>query len=97
MWPFKAKCRCGELEEQLRNLKRLIEERDLDWVDMRSRCRRLLDRTEKAARRIEGEIDSPVAVPNGEGAHSFRGRALTPQQMAVQQSILRKRAGITGG
>jgi hypothetical protein len=80
--------------EELRTLKRLVEERDLDWVDMRSRCKRLLARTEKAAKRLEPELESTPAIPtNGEGARSISGRALSPHQMEVQQMILRKRAG----
>lgn len=94
MW-FRGKCRCDELQEQIRTLKRMVEERDLDWVDMRSRCKRLLDRTEKAARRMDPEVESPLsAAPNGEGT-KIPGRALTASQMAVQQTILRRRAGIS--
>lgn len=91
---FGWKTRYSQLEEQIRTLKRMVEERDLDWVDMRSRCKRLLDRTEKAARRMDPEIESSVSVAaNGEGTKTM-GRALSPSQMALQQTILRRRAGI---
>lgn len=95
MWPFKAKRGYDELEEEIRKLKRLVEERDLDWVDMRSRCKRLLDRTEKAARALQPDVQSEELVPSGQnGEGTAHGRLLSPHQMQIQQQILRKRAGL---
>lgn len=89
--------RLKELEERVTRLKRELDERDLDWIDMRARCRRLLDRTEKAARALHPTTDvdsssSEVPSKNGVGeAHT--GRQLTPHQIEVQQQILKRRAG----
>lgn len=92
-----VKERLRELEERVANLKRLVESRDLDWVDMRSRCKRLLDRTEKAAARIaEDVVESPSdqsTHTNGEAA-VMHGRSLSAHQIEVQQSILKRRAGL---
>jgi hypothetical protein len=66
---------------------------------MRARCKRLLDRTEKAQRALNPGIDSEEAVPievqgNGSGADvaTTHGR-LTDRQKQIQQQILKRRAG----
>jgi len=75
----------------------MVEERDLDWVDMRSRCKRLLDRTEKAARALHPEAvveseSTEATAGNGVGSTSH-GRLLTPHQLEIQQLILKRRGG----
>lgn len=76
-------------------LTRLVESRDLDWADMRARCKRLLDRAEKAAARAEQGVDSEqhlsTAPLGGEGAAAGNGSALTPAQAILQQKILSRR------
>lgn len=52
--------RIDALDEQFTKLKRLVEARELDWEEMRVRCKRLLDRTEKAYRMI-GDQESQTA------------------------------------
>jgi hypothetical protein len=93
---FRYLRRLSQLEEQFATLKRAVEEHDLDWTDMRARCKRLLDRTEKAARRVEsedvGEVQETAIVPSN-GAGTSPGRLLTPHQREVQQQILKRRAG----
>src|SRR5713226_4448821 len=93
---FRALGRLSDAEERLAKLESALEERDLDWVDMRARCRRLLDRTEKAARRVEsaegGEVEETATPPNGNVASP--GRLLTPHQREIQQQILKRRAGL---
>ena len=89
--------RISELEERVAKLRRDLDDRDLDWVDMRARCKRLLDRTEKAQRAIEsrdgGDVQEPAnAPPNGAGTSP--GRFLTPHQLEMQQKILKRRAGL---
>lgn len=89
--------RLDKLEEQVRSLKRMVEERDLDWVDMRSRCKRLLDRTEKAARYLQEKAgvesqEHTEDAGNGAGSTSH-GRLLTPHQLEIQQLILKRRGG----
>ena len=97
MWKLlKAEKRLTELEEALAKLQREFEERDMDWVELRARCRRLLDRTEKAAARVDAKdgVDSPVSnATNGEGAPQSHG-ALSPHQKEIQQQILRRRGGM---
>jgi hypothetical protein len=87
-----------ELWDAIRTLTRTLESKDLDWADMRARCRRLLDRTEKAASRVQS--DEPVTTaPDGEengvqislGSHPGR---LTDRQKQIQQQILRRRGGV---
>jgi len=89
--------RLKELEERVTRLKRELDERDLDWIDMRARCRRLLDRTEKAARALKPEtvVDSDSSeVPSNNGVgETHTGRQLTPHQLQIQQQILKRRAG----
>lgn len=88
--------RLKALEEQVASLKRAVEERDFDWVEMRSRCKRLLDRTEKAAKRVDESVESEGPQPqNGGGTLPHVGHALTPRQMEIQQQVLKRRAGGT--
>jgi hypothetical protein len=94
---FKANRRLSEIEEELSTLKRLVEARDLDWQDMRARCRRLLDRTEKAADRISEETNgneaTEVAETGDTGLAGLVHHALTPRQRAVQAMVLKQRSG----
>ncbi len=93
---FKAEKRLTELEEASEKLQREFEERDMDWVELRARCRRLLDRTEKAAARVDAKdaVDSPVSeAANGEDVGAPHG-ALSPHQKQIQQQILRRRGGM---
>jgi hypothetical protein len=91
--------RLNDLEDGHRKLVRIIEAHDLDWVDMRARCKRLLDRTEKAQRyldRAESGETSDTEVPqatNGGGVIATTHGLLTDRQKAIQQQILRRRAG----
>lgn len=88
---------CKLLAEQLLKVIRKMDDKELDWQDMRARCKRLLDRTEKAAQRYEqptNGVESGEAVPQAPGeGHDHLGRALSSRQMQVQQSILKRRAG----
>jgi chromosome segregation ATPase len=61
---FGASKRLRELEEEILKLKRAIADRDLDWDEMRARCKRLLDRTEKQYRAMSPDADDePNAAP----------------------------------
>ena len=86
-----------ELWEAIKTITREVERKDMDWADMRARCKRLLDRTEKAATRAEQAepvvTSEHVPQANGEGT-DLHGRALSPHQMEIQQKILRRRAGV---
>jgi hypothetical protein len=89
--------RISELEGVVTKLNSRMDECELDWVEMRARCKRLLDRTEKAARRVdEGEAvvesDEKVAAGNGEAAVAYAGR-LSDHQKQIQQQILKRRGG----
>jgi len=90
--------RVAELEDVVTKLERAWQERDLDWIELRARCRRLLDRTEKAAARVasgEQVIESEQAISaNGGESSQHTGRALSPHQLQVQQQILKRRAGL---
>lgn len=95
-WRKKESTSVLELWEAIRTLTRKIEDKDLDWADMRARCKRLLDRTEKAATRLQSAEDGanngePPAMPN---ANPIAGR-LSDHQREIQQKILRRRAGLS--
>ena len=49
-----------ELREEVAQLKRTVADRDLDWTEMRARCKRLLDRSEKQLRAIEEREPGPA-------------------------------------
>jgi hypothetical protein len=85
--------RLTELEEQAKKMERDWLDRDLDWVELRARCKRLLDRTEKAAARV---VESEAPNANGEGEPGTdTGHLLTAHQREVQQKILRRRGGLS--
>jgi hypothetical protein len=93
-WLNHAK-RLSELEDSMLKLTRIVQDKDLDWGDMRARCKRLLDRTEKAAARVQsGEVQPET--PNGETVANATiggmGR-LSDHQRQIQQQILKRRAG----
>ena len=93
MWKLaRIEQRIKSHEETLDMLTRLVKSRDLDWEDMRARCKRLLDRTEKAARPV---VQSETEAPSGEepSANQGNGSSLTPHQIRMQQMILRQRGG----
>lgn len=55
--------RLRALEEQVSTLERLVKDRDLDWDEMRARCKRLLDRTEhqyRALKEAEEQSELPL-------------------------------------
>lgn len=91
--------RIGDLETVVTKLNSRMDECELDWVEARARCKRLLDRTEKAARRVdqgEERIESEQAGNNGGAANATIGATgrLSDHQRQVQQQILRRRAGM---
>jgi len=97
MWPFERSRSNEELWEELTKLKRTVESRDLDWADMRARCKRLLDRTEKAAAALTNpeqpeENQDPITT-NGGGMADLVHHALTPRQRAIQAQVLKQRMG----
>jgi len=70
---FEAKRRLSEVEarlstvlDDLRRLQSEMKDRDLAWEEMRARCKRLLDRTEKDYRAIDKTEEPPeVKIPDG--------------------------------
>lgn len=94
--------RISDLEETCVRLERLITARDMDWGDLRARCKRLLDRDEKAVRYLNNanasnnEVESSAAPTNGEpvggSIGGYAGR-LSEHQKQIQQQILRRRGG----
>lgn len=91
---LKLRKRVLELEEEMLKLTRIIQSHDLEWSDMRARCKRLLDRTEKAAKRMETEEEPELsAAPEVEVAGESGSPALllSPAQQRLQQQILRQR------
>jgi hypothetical protein len=97
-WLNHAK-RIRELEDTVTKLWSLVEKKDMDWADLRARCKRLLDRDEKAVRRLDEGVlsSSEPESPNG-GAEpnatiGVMGR-LSDHQRQIQQQILKRRAGM---
>jgi hypothetical protein len=97
MGPFdwlKHHKRISELEEVCAHLAHRMDEEELKYLELRARCKRLLDRTEKAAR----VVDSEEPTANGETTaldpqvmHTGR---LSDHQRQIQQQILRRRGGM---
>jgi outer membrane murein-binding lipoprotein Lpp len=92
--------RIDELETVVTKLNSRMDECELDWVEMRARCKRLLDRTEKAARRVDQGVDSGEPLPTANDGETpvaspmaHNGR-LSDHQRQIQQQILRRRAGM---
>jgi hypothetical protein len=94
---IKVAKRLSELEDVVTKLDRKMEDCELDWADMRARCKRLLDRTEKAAARVaqgEVEVESTLAGRNGESFMPIQGNGrLSDHQKQIQQQILKRRGG----
>jgi hypothetical protein len=96
-WLNHAK-RIRELEETVTKLWSLVEKKDMDWADLRARCKRLLDRDEKSVRRLNQEavVDSSEPTDtNGEATTTTIGGRLSDHQKQIQQKILRRRAGLS--
>jgi hypothetical protein len=97
VWLNHAK-RIRELEETVTKLWSLVEKKDMDWADLRARCKRLLDRDEKSVRRLNQEAvvsSEEPSTENGEATSSTTmGGRLTDHQRQIQQQILRRRAGM---
>jgi hypothetical protein len=88
--------RISELEGVVTKLNSRMDECELDWVEMRARCKRLLDRTEKAARRVdEGDavVESDTVAGNGEASGVAYAGRLSDHQKQIQQQILKRRGG----
>jgi hypothetical protein len=93
-WLNHAK-RISELEDVSAHLSHRMDEEELKYVELRARCKRLLDRTEKAARAVDSAEPTEA---NGETVTETvpgpMGR-LSEHQREIQQKILRRRAGLT--
>ncbi len=93
MWFFPTG-RVEKLEAEIASLKRDMQTRDLDWLDMRARCKRLLDRTQKASEYAE------LRAQEGAGAESGGtplATTLSPRARLIQQQILAARAAKQNG
>jgi hypothetical protein len=95
-WLNHAK-RIRELEDTVTKLWSLVEKKDMDWADLRARCKRLLDRDEKSVRRLNQEAvvsSEEPSIEDGEASSTAMGGRLSAHQKEIQQKILRRRAGI---
>lgn len=93
---FRLSKRVSELEDLMAKLARTVGDRELDWLDMRARCKRLLDRTEKAAARLdkgEAPVDEPASMMEPEAA-SLSGLTPAQRRMQEQVNLRRKLLGI---
>jgi hypothetical protein len=90
--------RVSELEEVVAKLFHRMDEEELKYVELRARCKRLLDRTEKAATYVTAKEQalesSNTEVPTGNGGATPLGGRLSDHQKQIQQQILKRRAGI---
>ncbi len=97
LWWKTESRRLKELEEQVAKLERAFDERDLDWVELRARCKRLLDRTEKAAKAVVDSAEPETTSQDGSASASagtHPGSLFSDHQRTIQQQILRRRAGL---
>ena len=92
---FGSNRRLSELEEQVRKLKNEIADRDLAWEEMRARCKRLLDRTEKQYRAMgQAEEQEPeVPLPNTKGNTTVIQASPDRMNRIRQQLAVRRQAG----
>ncbi len=94
MWPFKSTGAVEKLSDRVTRLERDFQTQELNWLDMRARCKRLLDRTEKAADRMGEENGVQISS----GSPGFPGAStLTPRAKLIQQQILDARARKANG
>jgi hypothetical protein len=88
--------RISELEDVSAHLSHRMDEEELKYVELRARCKRLLDRTEKAAVRVD--LKDSIIEANGETVEVTNpgplGR-LSEHQRQIQQQILKRRGGIS--
>jgi hypothetical protein len=90
-WLNHAK-RIHELEEVCAHLSGRMDEEELKYVELRARTKRLLDRTEKAALRVDSR--EPIEVPGETLTPQAGNGRLSDHQRDIQQKILRRRAGL---
>jgi chromosome segregation ATPase len=90
---------CGkpqrDLVERLETVERAINGLKLEWEDALERLTKMnarLREREKALKERAEESEPPALSVNREPG-TTSGRMLTPHQMELQQSILRRRAG----
>lgn len=86
--------RVAELEDRLETAERHVKLLRTEWDDYYDKMRVVMARVVKRAERVEQseqpeESSAPAAPPE-----TGNGRLLTPSQLAIQQRILRRRAGI---
>lgn len=96
LW-FGGKHGNNEVWERLEKLERAFKALQTEWDDMYDRMRRIMSSISKRAAVLESkervqEEEQAAEVQQHEG-NLTHGRLLTPQQLVIQQKILRRRAG----
>jgi len=87
---FSTNRRLRDLEEQMEKLRRQMATRDLDWDEMRARCKRLLDRTAKQVDALD-KSEPPLATE--ETPSNLTTVATSPDRMArIKQQLDAARA-----
>lgn len=95
MWPFGVVNRVSKLEEHLDSLERSFKALELDWNTVYDKLRKAMGRMVKSQaimERAAGEERGDEQQAPTAGPQPITG-FLTDRQKAVQQSILRRRAG----
>jgi hypothetical protein len=98
MGPFdwlKHHKRIAELEEVCAHLSHRMDEEELKYVELRARTKRLLDRTEKAANRVDSGEEPPANGGAVEVTNPGPLGRLSDHQKQIQQQILKRRAGLS--
>ena len=88
---FRTNRRLSDVEEELAKLKKEMADRDLDWSEMRARCKRLLDRTEKAMHTSPTPL-SPE-VPGGDGKSLTSIPTSSDRMSRIQQQLALRGGG----
>jgi hypothetical protein len=73
-----------------------MDEEELKYVELRARTKRMLDRTEKAAVRVDSKDSIEAEGPTGDMpgiTQGVNGRLLSEHQRQIQQQILKRRGG----
>jgi hypothetical protein len=87
--------RLSELEDVCAHLSHRMDEEELKYVELRARCKRLLDRTEKAAARVDLAEEPPANGGAVEVTNPGPLGRLSEHQKQIQQQILKRRAGLS--
>jgi hypothetical protein len=96
MWFLEAFSGVSALREEVGDLRREIRALRLEWDDFYDKGAKILRRIGRERVRLESteETETPSETPVDSSPLALVGGGLTPRQKAIQQTILKRRAGL---